>query len=174
MPELPEVEICARQLSTHLRGRTIRQVEVRDHKLHLPQDLEGHVIAEIYRRGKFIILRLDDGRRILIHLGMTGWFEFTPPGRYRLAISTGDDTAYFEDLRLFGKAHGVSAAQEQAVLAKLGPGPLSRGFDLAGLKWTRRSKWRCWTNNWWQASATCMRSNPCGAPASTPSALPTG
>ncbi len=138
MPELPEVEICARQLSTHLRGRTIRQVEVRDHKLHLPQDLEGHVIAEIYRRGKFIILRLDDGRRILIHLGMTGWFEFTPPGRYRLAISTGDDTAYFEDLRLFGKAHGVSAAQEQAVLAKLGPGPLSRGFDLAGLKWTRR------------------------------------
>ncbi|MDE3099311.1 MAG: bifunctional DNA-formamidopyrimidine glycosylase/DNA-(apurinic or apyrimidinic site) lyase [Verrucomicrobiota bacterium] len=138
MPELPEVEICARQLSSRLGGKLIRQVEVRDRKLRLPSDLMGRKVTEICRRGKFISLRLDDGRRILIHLGMTGWFEFTPPPRYRLAISTDDGTAYFEDPRLFGEVRVVSAKQEETILAKLGPEPLSPGFDLACLQHTRR------------------------------------
>jgi formamidopyrimidine-DNA glycosylase len=138
MPELPEVEICARQLSARLRGRTIRRVEAHDRKLRLPPDLADHKITEVRRRGKFISLHLDDGRRVLIHLGMTGWFEFAPPLRYRLAIATDDGIAYFEDPRRFGKVRVVSATQEAAILAKLGPEPLSRGFDLACLKRTRR------------------------------------
>lgn len=138
MPELPEVEICAHQLSSRLGGKVIRQVDVRDRKFRLPQDLPGRTITEVRRRGKFISLGLDDGRRILIHLGMTGWFEFAPPPRYRLAIGTNDGSAYFEDFRLFGKVRVVSAAQETDIFAKLGPEPLSEGFDLACLKQTRR------------------------------------
>ena len=138
MPELPEVEICARQLSTCLRGRTIQQVDVRDRKLRLPSDLTGRKIKQVQRRGKFISLHVDDGRRILIHLGMTGWFEFFPPPRYRMAIGTDKDTVYFEDLRLFGKVRVISAVQEAAILSRLGPEPLSQEFDLTCLKSTRR------------------------------------
>ena len=138
MPELPEVEICARQLSTHLRRKTIRQIEIRDHKLRLPSDLSGRTITQVHRRGKLISLRLDDERRVLIHLGMTGWFEFNPPPRYRLAIRTDDGAVYFEDARRFGKVRVVSAVQAQAILAKLGPEPLWQGFDLKCLKRTSR------------------------------------
>ncbi|MGH8024668.1 MAG: DNA-formamidopyrimidine glycosylase family protein, partial [Limisphaerales bacterium] len=142
MPELPEVEICARQLSARLRGKAIRQVEVRDPRLRLPPDLAGRTVTKVSRRGKFISLHLDDGRRVLIHLGMTGWFEFTPPPRYRLAIGTDDGTVYFEDFRLFGKVRVISAAREKTILAKLGPEPLSAEFDLACLKHT------CYRFNW--------------------------
>jgi formamidopyrimidine-DNA glycosylase len=139
MPELPEVEICARLLSARLRGRTIRRVSIPDNKIHLPRDLAGHQITDIYRRGKFIVLRFDDDRRVLVHLGMTGWFEFTVPRRHRLAFVTENGGAYFEDPRRFGKALLVSAAQQEKILAKLGPEPLALGFDLNCLKKTQRA-----------------------------------
>ena len=138
MPELPEVEICAGELSAHLLGKTVRRVTIPDNKIHLPRDLAGHKIADIYRRGKFIVLQLDDDRRILVHLGMTGGFEFTPPRKYRLVFGTDHDAAYFEDPRRFGTVRLVSAAQQEKILAKLGPEPLAPGFNLEGLKKTRR------------------------------------
>lgn len=139
MPELPEVEICKRQLSPRLRGRTIRQVSIADRKIHLPPDLTGRKIIKVRRRGKYIILHLDDDRRILIHLRMTGGFVFTRPPRFRLAIRTNNCTAYFEDLRRLGKVRVVSAEQEKSILAKLGPEPLSPAFTLDVLKRTRRA-----------------------------------
>ncbi len=138
MPELPEVEICARELSAHLRGQTIRRIETPDNKIHLPRDLAGCRIKEIDRRGKFIIVQLEDERRILIHLGMTGWFVFRPPSKYRLALEVNDGAAYFEDPRRFGKVRLVSAAQQEQLLAELGPEPLAPGFNLRHLKRTGR------------------------------------
>src|SRR5579872_922575 len=116
MPELPEAEICARELSARLRGTTIRVVTVCDKKIHLPKDLAGHKITGIYRRAKFIVLILDDDRRLLVHLGMTGWFEFVAPEKYRMAITTDHEIAYFEDPRRFGKVSLVSAAELEKVL----------------------------------------------------------
>jgi formamidopyrimidine-DNA glycosylase len=139
MPELPEVEICMRELSRCLRGKTIRAIEVRDDRIKLSRRLVGQKILEISRRGKFVSFRLADDRRILVHLGMTGWFEFTEPPEFRMAIITEDGTAYFEDARRFGKVHAVSAAQQQAILAKLGTEPLAPGFNLSGLNKTRRA-----------------------------------
>jgi formamidopyrimidine-DNA glycosylase len=139
MPELPEVEICKRQLSARLRGKTIRRVEILDNKIDLPPGLAGRQITRISRRGKFIILRLEDDRRIVIHLGMTGGFEFSPPAQYRLALSTDGGTAYLEDPRRFGKVRLVTAAQQNKWLSRLGPEPLRRGFNLRGLKGTRRA-----------------------------------
>ena len=138
MPELPEVEICMRELSRRLRGKTILAIEVRDDRIKLSRTLVGQKILEISRRGKFIIFRLADDRRILVHLGMTGWFEFTAPPGFRMAIITEDGSAYFEDPRRFGKVHAVSAAQQQAILAKLGTEPLAPGFNLSALNKTKR------------------------------------
>ena len=139
MPELPEVEICMRELSRRLRGKTIQAIEVRDDKIKLSRSLVGQKILDISRRGKFVIFRLADDRRILVHLGMTGWFEFTAPPKFRMAIVTEGGSAYFEDPRRFGKVHAVSAAQQQAILAKLGTEPLAPGFDLSGLHKTKRA-----------------------------------
>lgn len=126
MPELPEVEILSRQLRARLAGRVISRVEVRDRTLRLPGNLAGQRIVAVSRRGKNIIVALDDGRHLLVHLRMTGWFEFAPPKRYRLALHAGDVSAYFED----GRRLGVVEVGSPARLDRLGPEPLARGFQL--------------------------------------------
>jgi hypothetical protein len=83
MPELPEVEIMRRMLSRRLRGQRICRVEVRDPKIRLTDQLAGRRIVAIQRRAKFLIVRLAGGQSLLVHLRMTGWFEFAPPERWR-------------------------------------------------------------------------------------------
>jgi len=136
MPELPEVEILVRQLRPRLRGRRLTRVEVRDAKLKLPRDLAGRRVVDVTRRGKNIIIALDDGRYLLVHLRMTGWFEFTKPARYRLALHTGDGAVYFEDHRRLGVVEVASPAR----LEQLGPEPLAAGFVLKPFKTKRPVK----------------------------------
>ena len=136
MPELPEVEIAVRQLRSRLHGLTIRRVEVCDSKIKLNGDLAGRRIKRIYRRAKFIIFDLTGQRHLLIHLRMTGWFEFVRPTRYRLAIHTGKSVAYFTDSRRFGTVEILSAAELTGKLAKLGPEPFQ--FDSDRLRSTTR------------------------------------
>src|SRR5213593_1716721 len=109
MPELPEVEIQVRQLARRLRGAVIRRVEVRDPKLRLPRTLARRVIERIWRRGKYIVFDFDDGRHLLAHLRMTGWFEFDPPAQYRVAIVTSRATVYFTDNRRLGVLRIISS-----------------------------------------------------------------
>src|SRR5579862_376757 len=99
MPELPEVQILVNELAPRLNGARIRSVDVRDPKIKLPGNLVGRKILRIWRRGKNIIFDLSGDRHLLVHLRMTGWFEFKKPARYRVAIGTGKGTAYFEDGR---------------------------------------------------------------------------
>lgn len=138
MPELPEVEILVRQLAPRLRGAVIRRLEVRDAKLGLPVSLVGRKILRVRRRGKFIIFNLDDGRHLLAHLRMTGWFEFRKPARYRAAIATDRATIYFEDSRRFGVLMAVTSKELDDMLRWLGPEPLAKGFDLSRLSQTSR------------------------------------
>lgn len=86
MPELPEVEVVRRGLTTHLVGRTIERIEVlhpRAIRRHIagPADLIGALtgvrIERIERRGKFMWLCAADrtGRAdtaVVVHLGMSG------------------------------------------------------------------------------------------------------
>jgi formamidopyrimidine-DNA glycosylase len=139
MPELPEVEIQARQLARQWRGAKIRSVRVCDPKLRLPGSLVGRRIQRVWRRGKFIIVDLDNGRHLLVHLRMTGWFEFREPPRYRAAIVAGKSTAYFTDSRRFGVLCLVSARELVTILRPLGPEPLANGCDLSRLTRTGRA-----------------------------------
>jgi len=123
MPELPEVEIVVRQLRPRLHGRTIRRVEICDSKIKLTANLTGCRITRIYRRAKFIIFELTGQRHLLVHLRMTGWFEFVRPARYRLAIQAGTAVAYFTDSRRFGTVELLSAAELVRKFAGLGPEP---------------------------------------------------
>ncbi len=79
MPELPEVETVRRQLEPEVRGRTIESVTVLDARWSRPADPQvlewacgGRRIEAVERRGKYLVLRLDEGRTVVMHLRMTG------------------------------------------------------------------------------------------------------
>src|SRR5438034_394198 len=79
MPELPEVETIRRQLEPAVRGRRIESAEVLDPRWTRPVPprevelaLAGRRIERVERRGKYLVLGLDDGRALAMHLRMTG------------------------------------------------------------------------------------------------------
>lgn len=136
MPELPEVEIMVRQLRRRLRGQRIRRVEVIDAKIKLGRQLPGRRILDVRRRAKFIIFDLTGGRHLLVHLRMTGWFEFDRPAKYRLAIHAGREVAYFADSRRFGVVELLTGLELTDRLRPLGPEPFAG--DLSRLRETTR------------------------------------
>lgn len=138
MPELPEVQILVNKLGPRLEQARIQAIEVRDRKIKLRQNVVGRRILRVWRRGKNIIFDLSGGLHLLVHLRMTGWFEFAKPKRYRVAIRTGKGTAYFEDGRRFGVMQVMTSAELQLTLATLGPDPIADGCDLSRLRKTSR------------------------------------
>jgi formamidopyrimidine-DNA glycosylase len=86
MPELPEVETVRRHLERHVIGRTIASVWTSGLALRRPipralaAGAHGRAIRAVRRHGKFLLLDLDGGARIIAHLGMTGKFVFHAEG----------------------------------------------------------------------------------------------
>lgn len=85
MPELPEVEAIRRVLEPQIKGLMIRQATVdRPEVIAYPaanefcSRLTGQVFDRITRRGKFLVIWLKSGGRIIIHLRMTGCLLLTP------------------------------------------------------------------------------------------------
>ena len=98
MPELPEVETVMRGLIPVLVGHSIAGVELRRSGLRFPfpvdfaTRLKGRQILGLHRRAKYILVNLDDGHYLLVHLGMTG--RFTVFGNKSLPQNLGE--FYFE------------------------------------------------------------------------------
>src|SRR6185295_7248052 len=79
MPELPEVETVRAGIAPVLEGATIEDVSITDPRLVRPYDpdvvsaeLRGEQVGTVERRGKYLIVRFESGRVLLIHLRMTG------------------------------------------------------------------------------------------------------
>jgi formamidopyrimidine-DNA glycosylase len=80
VPELPEVETLRRDLEKEVVGKRIKQVDVsgmrsiRRHpnKKHFAAKLEGHKIMGVDRRGKYLLVKLEGGDILVVHLGMSG------------------------------------------------------------------------------------------------------
>jgi formamidopyrimidine-DNA glycosylase len=79
MPELPEVETVCRQLEPELEGRQIETLEVLDARwcrpmppARLEKAVAGRTIEGLGRRGKYLLLGLDGGQTLVMHLRMTG------------------------------------------------------------------------------------------------------
>jgi formamidopyrimidine-DNA glycosylase len=80
VPELPEVETMRRDLDREVVGKKIKAVEasglrsIRRHKnkKDFIAKLEGHKITGVLRRGKYLLLKLDGGDVLVVHLGMSG------------------------------------------------------------------------------------------------------
>jgi formamidopyrimidine-DNA glycosylase len=141
MPELPEVETVVRDLRPLLVGRRLAHVETGPHQLREPWDpawrprLTGRVVAAARRRGKWILLDLDDAACLVVHLGMTGQLTVTAAGQPRAShthlvapLDDGRDELRFRDIRRFGSARlfAAAAAVDEFLRDRLGPEP----FDL--------------------------------------------
>ena len=143
MPELPEVETIRRDLQGEVVGRKIKSVEVRNGRTvrrhpsakHFRARLEGHTIKSIDRAGKYLLLGLDDGQTLVVHLGMSGQLqraksakEPKAPHTHAVITFTQGGQLRFVDPRTFGELF-VSAAPAEGEpalpeLAHLGFDPL--------------------------------------------------
>ena len=144
MPELPEVETVRRTLGPHLLGRTILRVEVGSYLpvigVHSPDEfsalLTGRVVVRLGRRGKYLMIDLDDRSGVIVHLRMTGALSVVdrdaPSLRFeqlRFLLDDGRDLR-FTDQRKFGRVTYRLASDRRPLEAKLGPEPLSPRFSL--------------------------------------------
>jgi formamidopyrimidine-DNA glycosylase len=142
MPELPEVETVRRGLAPAMEGRKIKRFEARraDLRRALPPDmkqrLEGRKILKVARRAKYLILHLDHGLALVMHLGMSGKFlvrddTYKPGAHDHLVFKlTGGSAIVFNDARRFGHADLVAetALGDYPGLQDLGPEPLEESF----------------------------------------------
>jgi formamidopyrimidine-DNA glycosylase len=149
VPELPEVETVRRRLEPVLLGRTFERVEILDPRLTRPFDrveiaaeLEGERVAAVDRRGKYLIVRFETGRALLIHLRMTGNVlhvrRGTPLGadphrRVVVNLDDGSDVVY-RDVRRFGTWLLAEPDEVEPYLAtRLGGEPLAAAFTTKRL-----------------------------------------
>jgi formamidopyrimidine-DNA glycosylase len=148
MPELPEVETVMRGLAAKLAGHVIRRVEVRREGLRFPfppgleRRLAGARVGGFRRRAKYILMRLEGGTSVLIHLGMSGRILIGRAGRNEtmphehLVLETEDGWRVgFVDPRRFGAVDLVPTEEEDThrLLSGLGPEPLGDDFTPAVL-----------------------------------------
>jgi formamidopyrimidine-DNA glycosylase len=148
MPELPEVEVAARNLRRWTVGRRVRSVEAGPSRVLRPagpkalDGLRGARVGEVDRVGKHLLITLVRGRDpvgLWSHLGMTGKWLLLPGGqaaprfsRVRFALDDGT-LLHYADMRLFGRLRVVAGARFADVpeLRALGPDPLRDGIDPA-------------------------------------------
>jgi formamidopyrimidine-DNA glycosylase len=149
MPELPEVETVMRGLQARLEGRLIRRAEIRrpDLRWALPPGLAARLtgarVTSFRRRAKYILMRLEGGDSLLLHLGMSGRINIRPRGanapepHEHVALETDDGWQIaFVDPRRFGSIDLVPTADEDShrLLAALGPEPLDPAFTPKHLR----------------------------------------
>ena len=151
MPELPEVETIRRQLAPHLEGRVLRELEVLDprwcepaHPEELGDAVRERRIERVSRRGKYLLLELEEEVTLVMHLRMTGNLLLVPeaedaPGRPHLRVRLLlDDGArvLFCDPRRFGTGVVLlgTEARDAYFDARLGVEPLDPAFTGDALR----------------------------------------
>lgn len=143
MPELPEVETVARGLRPRLVGRRFAEVVVRRAGLRRPfppklaARLKGRRIDAVRRRAKYLLIDLDDGSTLIIHLGMSGRLYIEdgprakPDAHDHFAFALDDGTRVtFNDARRFGLVDlsPTDHLDSHDLFKSLGPEPLSNQF----------------------------------------------
>jgi len=105
MPELPEVETLCRQLHKKICGEKILATEIYDDKLATIKNVRGQIVASVERQGKRIVIILDSGHAVFIHLRMTGrllWQkDSVKPKHARLRITLAGGNIFLVDPRRF-------------------------------------------------------------------------
>ena len=146
MPELPEVETVRRALAQAMEDRQILHAHVGRPDLRWPlpdrlaSRLEGRVVGGLQRRGKYVLLPLDQGETMLLHLGMSGSIRIhqaqPPIGKHdHIVLTMGSGMAnaaeswiVFNDPRRFGWLD-LYRGEVHPMLVDMGPEPLGNSFS---------------------------------------------
>lgn len=144
MPELPEVETIGRALKEFLVGRTIKSVQIFTPRLREPLDslkspeLLGKKVIDVRRRGRYLIVDLEDDLALLMHFGMSGVLKTIPldipKAKHEHVIFDlgSNDSLRFECPRRFSLLKLIKLDHSGAIppeLDKLGVEPLSAEFN---------------------------------------------
>ena len=141
MPELPEVEVTRRSFADRIQSARIADLRMgKPLRWPLgvaPLSLVGRRVVGVRRRGKYLLLDLDDGL-LLLHLGMSGSLNFAPvqpeAGPHdHMDLVTDKGVLRLHDPRRFGAvvwAPSENSAPAQKLLGHLGVEPLDGGFDV--------------------------------------------
>jgi formamidopyrimidine-DNA glycosylase len=160
MPELPEVETVKKGLIKNVIGKILQDVEINTDKLRYPLDkvsfesLKNKTIRDIHRRGKHLIIFLEDNLQLIVHLGMSGVVKINPTDSYEkikhdhIVITLNDNLSIiYNDPRKFGYwlINTNSSPLEHKVLITHGVEPLTDDFNAEHLlaklsKTTRKIK----------------------------------
>jgi formamidopyrimidine-DNA glycosylase len=164
LPELPEVETVRRGLAPHLEGRRIAKLRLNRPDLRFPfpdrfaARLEGTVIRPLDRRAKYLLVPIDSGETLVIHLGMSGRLlilqpegveaaEGALPGKFHHDITRLEQHDHveiilengrrliFNDPRRFGfmLLEPTETLSEHPTFAGIGVEPLGNAFDAGHL-----------------------------------------
>ncbi len=147
MPELPEVETIRRGLAPLLSGRRIEEAHIepgserivmRVSPRQFEQGLRGRRIQDVQRRGKYLLLPLDDGGWWIVHLRMTGALLYRRSGdpdeayvRARFRLDNGHELR-FRDVRKFGMMFLTGDPAD--ALGGVGPEPLDGDLTYERLR----------------------------------------
>ena len=137
MPELPEVETIRRHLAPHVEGERLEVLEVLDPRWcrplggeELSAAVRGRVLERLGRRGKYLVLELEDDVHLMLHLRMTGTLLLERGRHPRVRFDFGGRELWFDDPRRFGTGElALGAADRDAFFAaRLGLEPFDPGF----------------------------------------------
>lgn len=148
MPELPEVETIKRGLAKFILKKKIIKIEVLNEKSFLGEKTTG-TVENLRRFGKALVLDLDNGKSLMIHLRMTGQLIYDGKERYaaghpsdnftaalpnkqtRVILHFENGTLYFSDQRKFGfiKVLPTSEVENDSFIKKLAPEPWAMSPD---------------------------------------------
>lgn len=148
MPELPEVETIKRGLAKFILKKKITKIEVLNEKSFFGEKTTG-TVENLRRFGKALVLDLDNGKSLMIHLRMTGQLIYDGKERYaaghpsdnftaalpnkqtRVILHFENGTLYFNDQRKFGfiKVLPTSEVENDSFIKKLAPEPWAMSPD---------------------------------------------
>lgn len=153
MPELPEVETVRRGLAPVMEGAVIARADVNRPDLRWPfpdnmaDRLAGQKVLGLRRRSKYILVDLESGESLLIHLGMSGRMlisghtvgdfhhDHPAPAKHDHVVLHMDDGVRitFNDARRFGAMDLMQTDQQENhwLISDLGPEPLGNTFHEA-------------------------------------------
>ena len=149
MPELPEVETIKRILEGQLKNQKICSVEIKNPQIiaHPSENefiklLTGRKINSMGRRGKFLIINLENNDRIILHLRMTGQLLVAPKNyevekhTHLIAKLSGGNEVRYIDVRRFGRFWYLMKNEKDDFtgIAKLGAEPCDKNLTAEYLK----------------------------------------
>ena len=151
MPELPEAETIRLDLEKRIVGLSIHSVKVIDPRnlqnitpLQFIEKLTGQTFQSIFRKGKALILQLNNDSYLIVQLGMTGQLivgkEFKDAHTKIVIKLSNNQYLIYNDQRIFGKIHLVKNLKQVPFLNQLGPDPIHKTFQLSWLELNVKEK----------------------------------